>query len=67
LSRAGGIVDLERAAKILLTEFRDATLGLISLETPEMVEKELIEMLAIREEKAAKKAARKQKKHSSRN
>jgi ribosome biogenesis GTPase A len=65
--RAGGIVDLERAAKILLTEFRDATLGLISLETPEMVERELIEMLAIREEKAAKKAARKQKKHSSRN
>jgi len=65
--RAGGIVDLERAAKILLTEFRDATLGLISLETPDMVEKELIEMLAIREEKAAKKAARKQKKHSSRN
>jgi ribosome biogenesis GTPase A len=65
--RAGGIVDLERAAKILLTEFRDATLGLISLETPKMVERELIEMLAIREEKAAKKAARKQKKHSSRN
>tara|TARA_R110002049_G_scaffold256516_3_gene431918 strand:- start:505 stop:1437 length:933 start_codon:yes stop_codon:yes gene_type:complete len=65
--RAGGIVDLERAAKILLTEFRDATIGLISLETPEMVEKELVEMLAIREEKAAKKAARKQKKHSSRN
>lgn len=65
--RAGGIVDLDRAAKILLTEFRDATIGLISLETPEMVEKELIEMLIIREEKAAKKAARKQKKHSSRN
>lgn len=65
--RAGGIVDLDRAAKILLTEFRDATIGLISLETPAMVEKELIEMLIIREEKAAKKAARKQKKHSSRN
>lgn len=65
--RSGGIVDLERAAKILLTEFRDATIGLISLETPAMVEKELIEMLNIREEKAAKKAARKQKKHSSRN
>lgn len=65
--RAGGIVDLDRAAKILLTEFRDATIGLISLETPAMVEKELVEMLAIREEKAAKKAARKQKKHSSRN
>jgi ribosome biogenesis GTPase A len=65
--RAGGIVDLDRAAKILLTEFRDATIGLISLETPAMVEKELVEMLAIREEKEAKKAARKQKKHSSRN
>jgi ribosome biogenesis GTPase A len=65
--RAGGIVDLDRAAKILLTEFRDATIGLISLETPAMVEKELVEMLAIREDKEAKKAARKQKKHSSRN
>jgi ribosome biogenesis GTPase A len=64
--RSGGMVDLDRAAKILLTEFRDATIGLISLETPEMIEKELIEMLIIREEKAAKKAARKQKKHSSR-
>ena len=65
--RAGGIVDLDRAAKILLTEFRDGTIGQISLETPAMVEKELIEMLIIRQEKAAKKAARKQKKHSSRN
>ena len=64
--RSGGMVDLDRAAKILLTEFRDATIGLITLETPAMMEEELIEMLAIREEKEAKKAARKQKKHSSR-
>jgi len=64
--RSGGRVDLERAAKILLTEFRSATLGTITLETPEMMEKEIIEMLKIREEKQAKKLARKNKRHSSR-
>jgi ribosome biogenesis GTPase A len=64
--RSGGMPDLDRSAKIVLTEFRDATIGRITLETPAMIEKELVEMLAIREEKAAKKAARKQKKHSSR-
>jgi len=64
--RAGGRVDLERAAKILLTEFRDATIGRITLETPEMMEKELIEMATIREQKAAQKEARKQKRHGSR-
>jgi len=31
----GGAPDLERAARTLLGEFRDGTLGLISLETPE--------------------------------
>jgi ribosome biogenesis GTPase A len=31
----GGAFDLERAARILLGEFRDGTLGKISLETPE--------------------------------
>ncbi len=57
--RSGGMVDLDRAAKILLTEFRSATIGNITLETPEMMEKEMIEMLRIREEKEAKKLARK--------
>jgi ribosome biogenesis GTPase A len=65
--RAGGQVDLERVSKILLTEFRSAMLGNITLETPAMMEKELVELEQIRAEKTAKKAARKQKKHGSRN
>jgi len=62
--RAGGLVDLERAAKIVLTEFRDITIGRITLETPEMMEAELIEMAEIRVKKAEKEAAKKQKKGS---
>ena len=62
----GGRVDLERAAKIVLTEFRDITIGRITLETPAMMEQELIEMAAIRAEKEAKLAAKKKKKHGSR-
>ena len=64
--RAGGRVDLDRAAKILLTEFRDITIGRITLETPEMMESELIEMAEIRAEKEAKEAARKKKRQGSR-
>ncbi len=33
----GGIVDLNRAARIVLTEFRDGAIGRITLETPEMI------------------------------
>jgi len=65
--RAGGMVDLDRAAKILLTELRAGTIGPITLETPEMMEQELVEVIKIREQKAAKKAARHHKKHGSRN
>lgn len=65
--RAGGRVDLDRAAKILLTEFRDCTIGNITLETPAMMEQELIEMAVIREQKEAKEATRKNKRHGSRN
>ena len=64
--RAGGRVDLDRAAKILLTEFRDITIGRITLETPEMMEVELVAMAEIRAEKEAKQVARKKKRHGSR-
>ena len=64
--RAGGRVDLDRAAKIVLTEFRDITIGRITLETPEMMEAELIEMTKVRARKEAKLAARKKKRHGSR-
>lgn len=43
--RAGGHVDLEQISTRLIHEFRTATIGRISLETPEMVEKELTELL----------------------
>ena len=60
--RSGGRVDMDRVSKILLTELRAGMIGRISLETPPMMEEELIELAIIREQKAAKKLARKQKK-----
>lgn len=51
---SGGSIDVDRIAKILLTEFRSGTLGRISLETPEMMEVELVELVAIRQLKAEK-------------
>jgi len=58
--RAGGVVELDKAAKLFLTELRAGTLGQISLETPDMLESELQELEAMRAAKAAKKAARTQ-------
>jgi ribosome biogenesis GTPase A len=59
--RSGGRVDMDKVSKILLTELRAGMIGRISLETPAMMEQELAELAVIREEKAAKKKARKQK------
>lgn len=64
---AGGLVDFDRAARLLLTEFRAGQLGQITLETPEMklsetkaVEIRRAEITAKKEKKkAARKAARK--------
>ena len=60
--RPGGHVELDKAAKILLTELRAGKLGRISMETPAMIEQEMIEVAEIREKKAARKASRKNKK-----
>lgn len=65
--RGGGQVDLERVSKIILTEFRSAMLGQITLENPTMMERELIELEQIRAEKQAKKEARKQAKAKKKN
>ncbi len=65
--RAGGRVDLHKASEILLFEFRSATLGRLSLETPAMIEKENIiveEQRLIREEKKAKQANKKGRRRS---
>ena len=58
---AGGRVNLDKAAKILLSEFRAGLLGRISLELPEMIDRELVQQAIIdaeKAEKAEKKAAR---------
>jgi ribosome biogenesis GTPase A len=62
--RGGGRVDMEKAGKLLLTELRAGLLGRISLETPGMMEQEQEETRHIREEKAAKRAARKTRRSS---
>ncbi|TPQ27211.1 ribosome biogenesis GTPase YlqF [Methylomonas koyamae] len=59
--RAGGIVELDKAAKLLLTELRAGTIGRITLETPEMIEAEMMELASIRAEKAAEREARRQR------
>jgi ribosome biogenesis GTPase A len=58
---SGGRIEMDKVSKILLTELRSGTIGRISLETPAMMEKELAELVLIREQKEAKKKARKEK------
>ncbi|WP_430009153.1 ribosome biogenesis GTPase YlqF [Methylophaga lonarensis] len=59
--RAGGHIDLPRVSKILVSELRSGQLGELTLETPEMMLRELEAVELLREAKAAKKAERKQK------
>lgn len=56
--RSGGQVDLERVSTIFLHEFRAGTIGAISLETPEMIVKEVAETHRLIAEKEAKKKER---------
>ncbi len=60
--RSGGIVDLDKVAKIVLTELRSGGFGRITLERPDMMAQELKELEVFREMKAAKKLAKKQNK-----
>ncbi|MBX2835589.1 MAG: ribosome biogenesis GTPase YlqF [Gammaproteobacteria bacterium] len=55
---AGGLVDFDRAARILLNEFRSGELGRVSLETPDMQIEEEQNVLRLRSEKKAKKKLR---------
>ncbi len=55
--RGGGQVDLNKASKILLTELRAGQIGRISLETPGIIEQELI----ILKQKQAGKATKKKR------
>ncbi|MEQ3696679.1 MAG: ribosome biogenesis GTPase YlqF [Pseudomonadales bacterium] len=59
----GNQIDFEKIAKIFLTEYRDATLGLLSLETPQMAEAEEAEVEAkLAAEAEAKDQKKKQRK-----
>ena len=55
---SGGRVNLQKTAEIVMTDFRTATLGRITLETPEHFERWLAAGLAKDAERAAKKEAR---------
>ena len=60
--KSGGIVDMDKAAKIFLNEYRTGNLGGITLETPEIMLEELAQLKILRAEKAEKKLTRQQKK-----
>jgi len=57
---------LNKISKILLTELRAGTLGRVTLEKPEMVKQELVEVAKAVEERDAKKEARKSRKKTKR-
>ena len=54
----GGHVDFDRAAALLINEYRSGKLGQISLETPDMAEKEHVSVAEIRRLKAEEKEAK---------
>ena len=54
-----GIVDIDRACRIFIQDFRSGLLGPITLETPDMMERERVEVSVAQAEKATKKQAHK--------
>ena len=60
--QSGGRIDLDRVCKIFINEYRNFSMGAMSLETPTMIEKELVEVEARLKAIAEKNAVRKKKK-----
>ena len=58
--KSGGHVDFHKASAILINEIRDKTLGELTFETPEMVEKEVIYFEEQEAKKIAEREARKE-------
>ncbi len=58
--RSGGRVDLHKASEILLHELRSGTLGQLTLERPEMITQELVEVELEQARKAEEKIKRKE-------
>lgn len=59
--RSGGMVDLDKVSRIFIVEYRDNIIGSVSLETPEMIAKE---MLVVEEQRRRKEEKRKAKEDS---
>ena len=53
--KSGGRVDFDKVCTLFINELREGLIGKISLETPEMIEKELVEVEKILAEKEARK------------
>jgi len=66
----GGLVDFDRAARVLLDEFRSGRLGRLTLETPAMAAAEALESAArqerLSEQRVAKREARRARRKKSR-
>ncbi|RXJ71601.1 ribosome biogenesis GTPase YlqF [Veronia nyctiphanis] len=58
--RAGGRIDIHKVSEILINDLRNGTLGLITLEHPDMITQELVEVEEENQRKAEEKAARKE-------
>lgn len=52
-------MDFHKASSILINEIRDKTLGAITFETPEMVEKEIVHFDKVEADKVAAREAKK--------
>ncbi|WP_371186320.1 ribosome biogenesis GTPase YlqF [Thalassotalea maritima] len=57
--KAGGHVDFHKASEILINEIRDKTLGPITFETPDMVEKEQVYFAELEQQRQAEREAKK--------
>ncbi len=64
--RGGGHVDMDKVSKLLLTELRSGNLGGITLETPAMMELEMVETQHLQAEKMAERAKRKEQRRAKR-
>ncbi|MCO4799202.1 MAG: ribosome biogenesis GTPase YlqF [Colwelliaceae bacterium] len=58
--KSGGHIDFHKASSILINEIRDKTLGTLTFETPDMVEKEEVHFTKLEESKIAEREAKKQ-------
>jgi ribosome biogenesis GTPase A len=57
--KSGGRIDFHKASAILINEIRDKTLGGITFETPEMIEKETLHFIEVEAKKVAAREAKK--------